>query len=727
MSATASPPPQTTPAAAVAPAAPSLAQRLREVQVGARRDLEVTRHVFRGEVAYVLRDPLTLAHHRVGPSEYAIIVALDETRTLGAIFEELVQRGVVAHDEEENYYRLVYSMHRLGFLALPLNDEKTLFRRAEQQRAAHAKRFRMAFLSLQIPLWNPDRFLQRTLPWVRLAFTPIGVAIWLATVLLGGYVVAANFHDFTAPIVDLLDGRDLPMLWATLIGLKLFHEFGHAYACRGFGGLVPKMGINLMMLTPTAYVDATSSWSFTLRWQRIVVCLAGMIVELFVAALAVFVWAMTPPGALHSLAHGIVVMASAVTLAFNLNPFLRYDGYHALCDVLELPNLRAHAESYTLSLVRRVLLGMPIERAPKQRRLRWLFVFFALGSAGSQLALMTGVCLAIAHKYYALGVLLGVGYLASRIVKLIRSAIGGLVRSATTPALRTRAIAIAVGMLGVVPIALLSLPMPPRVLVTGVTGRLAEATVSASSDGFLEAIVAPAGTHVEAGAPVVRLVDPVADGAVATAQARLVQAQLRERGLAPLDPAAAAAAHEQSLQAQAALDHALRQQQDRLVVAPRTGTLLAVPSSGERGRFVQRGEALGRIVDGELCVRALLSQEEWARCSPSVGDRVEFRSTAQAGRVRHGTIEHIVPMGLHALDPDLAALAEIAGGDIAIDPRTNEASRAHFQLVARLDEDDAAAALGVTGVLRLSAPATPLRHEAWRRLVLFGQRLREGG
>ena len=53
----------------------------------------------------------------------------------------------------------------------------------------------------------------------------------------------------------------------------------------------------ILVFSPLPFVDATSAWSFRERWKRAAVGAAGMIVELFIAALAMFVWAATGPGA----------------------------------------------------------------------------------------------------------------------------------------------------------------------------------------------------------------------------------------------------------------------------------------------------------------------------------------------------------------------------------------------------------------------------------------------
>ena len=55
-----------------AAAQPSPADRLRAARVGVRQDLDVSRHLFRGEPTYVIRDPLTFQSHRLDPRDYQI-------------------------------------------------------------------------------------------------------------------------------------------------------------------------------------------------------------------------------------------------------------------------------------------------------------------------------------------------------------------------------------------------------------------------------------------------------------------------------------------------------------------------------------------------------------------------------------------------------------------------------------------------------------------------------
>lgn len=706
-------------------AAPSLASRLRDVRVGLRADLETTRHVFRGEIAYLLRDPLTLDSHRFGVREYSIAVRLSDERTLRSVFDELVLDHTLAREDEEEFYGFVFSLHRLGFLALPLDDEKLLYRRAQARAKAKRGTLLGAFFWYPLPLWNPDRFLERTLPLVRPFLTQTAFAAWTCVVGAALWIVAHNWDEFRAPLANIFAGENLPLLWCSLIVLKLFHEFGHAYTCKLFGGIVPEMGVNLVFFTPTAYVDATSCWTFTSRWKRLWVCLAGMYVELFLASLAVFVWSVTSPGLVHSLSHDVVLLASIVTIAFNLNPLMRYDGYHALCDLLEVPNLRARSVALANGVLQRVLLGLPIADVPKEKRLAVLFVAFGTGCALYRVVLVIAICTAISLRYFDLGIALAAAYGGTELWRLGKRVLPWLWSAKETALVRSRAVALSLFLFALLPAALLALPLPPRAIVPGVVSRDVERSVCVESGGVLEELHARDGDHVSANAPLARLADPELPALVRASRARVAQAELALEAERLADPNRARAAEQRLDSARAELADVERKERELSVLAPFDGELVHGLRDADLGRYLPRGAELGWLAGGPLSVRALCSQEEWTGSLPKVGDAVEFRSRASPEQVLRGHVARVVPAGARELAPSLAALTQLSGGSIAIDPLHKSASRAHFEIVAALDDAPAdGLRLGTTGLLRLEAPMERLGSFALRKWILFTQRLR---
>ena len=55
----------------------SLSERLTSVRVGVRPELEISRHIFNGESAYVVRDPVSFQTQRLTAEDYQIFCALN--------------------------------------------------------------------------------------------------------------------------------------------------------------------------------------------------------------------------------------------------------------------------------------------------------------------------------------------------------------------------------------------------------------------------------------------------------------------------------------------------------------------------------------------------------------------------------------------------------------------------------------------------------------------------
>ncbi len=130
------------------------------------------------------------------------------------------------------------------------------------------------------------------------------------------------------------------------------------------GGEVHEMGIMLLVLTPTPYLDASASLAFRSKWERILVGAAGMAVELFIAAIALFLWIYAQLGAMRSVLYNVIFIAGVSSLLFNGNPLLRYDAYYMLADLLEIPNLGPRGLRYLGYLMQRYVFGIPDAEPP---------------------------------------------------------------------------------------------------------------------------------------------------------------------------------------------------------------------------------------------------------------------------------------------------------------------------------------------------------------------------
>jgi putative peptide zinc metalloprotease protein len=220
---------------------------------------------------------------------------------------------------------------------------------------------------LSFKLVHADRYC--TLLYGRGGFLLFNRAAFWASVILTGSALFAVIR--LAPQARDISLRlaDRPLLvTAILISLlpvvSILHVLVHALACKSFGRKVREMGFFLLQgILPTFYADVTDIFMSSRR-ARVIVDLAGPMVEVALGSLAFVGAYWAPPGLGQSLLFGagILLWEGAV---INLYPFsfLELDGYNILADLLAMPTLRGQALALFPALPRRFRSGEMLRRS----------------------------------------------------------------------------------------------------------------------------------------------------------------------------------------------------------------------------------------------------------------------------------------------------------------------------------------------------------------------------
>ena len=314
--------------------------RISGLNVSLRSTVRVRRQMFRGDKWYVLYDPFNNTFFRLRPEAYDFISHLTPERTVEEVWEAALKRNPRGAPGQDDVLQLLTQLYysNLLFFKMPADSAK-LFERYKKRKQREIRSRLLSVMFMRFPLLDPDVFLNKCLPLIKPVIGILGAVVWLAVMVAAGKLVVDRFDEASRQVQGILAPDNLVLLYLGMVLVKTLHEFGHAIVCKRYGGEVHTMGVMLLIFTPLPYMDATSSWSFRSRWQRAFVGASGMIMELFLAGLAAFVWANTGTGTLHSLAYNIMFIASVSTLIFNGNPLLRFDGYYILSDLLDIPNL----------------------------------------------------------------------------------------------------------------------------------------------------------------------------------------------------------------------------------------------------------------------------------------------------------------------------------------------------------------------------------------------------
>jgi putative peptide zinc metalloprotease protein len=655
--------------------------RVADLKVRLRPSAQISRQFYRGERWYVVRDPAGNQYHRLSAAAYSFVGLLDGTRTVAEAWELVGGQLADSAPTQNEVIQILSQLHSANLIESNVTpDAAVLLRRHKKMVQRQWKGRLMNVLFPRIPLWDPDRFLVRWMPIARVLFSRIGAIIWLLVVGAAIVSLVPEWPRLAQSARGAIAPDNWFYLYVVFVITKVLHELGHAFACRRFGGEVHELGIMFLVLFPCPYVDASTAWSFPSKWQRIFVGLAGMIVELFVAALAAFVWLMVRPDSLGStLAYNAMLIASVSTILFNANPLLRFDGYYILSDWLEIPNLRQKASEYTLGLVKRHLfkVKLPNPLPPVGQRI-WLVLFGVLSTIyRTWIGLM--IILMVWHNVPILGALMALGgiitWLVVPIVKLFKYLLiePELHRKRVRASLWTASIAAAIIIL------IGGIPFTVEYLATAYVAPAEQSILYAQASGRVEQIVARDGQTLKEGDVILICRNEETEAQIARLQAliRALEARLRQAEGNPIEQGQIRdeiAIHQRQLD-QAELDFA------RLTVrAPMSGVLIAPELHHLAGRFVHRGDELLTVARAEdLRVYVVVPQTD----AVLPYRRISRAAVMLAGNRQplEGQLEGRSPTPIW--DLPYRALGYAGGGDVETDPADPKGLRLlrpHIQL-----------------------------------------------
>jgi putative peptide zinc metalloprotease protein len=417
-----------------------------------------------------------------------------------------------------------------------------------------------------------------------------------------------------------------------------------------------------------------------------------------------------------------VVLATIVTIGFNANPLMRYDGYYIIVDLVSMPNLRQTSIEAVQRLGKRWLLGIKTPAAPGGALEQALLVTYGTAASLYRVVLVVMIGAVIAWKIHVVGLLFAAFFVGSSLAGMVIRGGRYLRTSAETRLVRARAVTLGVGAAVVVPLVVLLLPVPAAVVSPGVSGWEFEQTVYCTSPGFLsEAVVRP-GDHVEDGDPLAILRNEPIVLAVAHSQAE------RERQLRVAEsqfgkaPSSAYAAGEHLVQAERLVNHNRRQHAELKVRAADAGTVMSYPLGEKRGRYVRTGEPVAMIGHGTRVVRTLLTAEQMAEANPRVGNKVKVRLAGTGEHVRDAVVLDVPPQGDRVIE--YAGLTQVGGGEIAARPDTLSAAEPFFEVLVSVASDDEAFQAGRGAWVRFGNPAETLGVHIQRRFLRFLNSLR---
>lgn len=579
------------------------------------------------------------------------------------------------------------------------------------------------YLYIKLPLVRPEPFLKRALPLVAPLYTRTCALIIAGIGLLGLYLVSRQWDAFATTFQHFFSWQGAATYAVALALIKSAHELGHAFTAARFGCRVPSMGICFLVMFPVMYTDVTDAWRLRDRRQRFAIGAAGVIVELAIACVATLAWSFLPEGILKSLAFSLATVGWILSLAINLNPLMRFDGYYLFSDAIGIDNLQSRAFAFGQWRMREILFGLGI--APPEQmaeRTAATLTIYAWATWLYRLILFTGIALLVYHMAFKL---LGIVLFLIEIVYFVLRPIaheamrwwrdGGTI-VATRRTWKTALAASFVILLAVV-------PWSTRIAVPAVVEAADIARVYPQRGGIVEKVLVKPGDTVKTGDVLVQLASAEVEHQIALAKGKIALLRMRlARRASDSEDRQNSLVMEQELRSvTSTLSGLMKERADLAIVAPQAGAIAELNASVHPGRAIGRAEFVALIRGGpELVVRGYISQDDIARLGTRntgqfVADvpgwpalRVELKDIAKSGA---GHIE-------------MPELASQHGGPIAVRPHAGDGGhrrlvpvKASYLATMSVADGVNAPAFSARGYAILEGDRESAAGRAWRQMA----------
>ena len=692
--------------------------RVADLRPRLRSHVRVSRHEYRGERWYVVQDRISRRSHRLNPAAHFVVGLMNGRRRMQEVWDAAVERFGDDAPTQDEAIQLLGQLHSADLLQCDLTpDVDELLRRT--QRIAHRNWLARTLspLAIRFPLLDPDRLLERWLPWYQPLFGRAGALLWLAVVGWAAFTAAQHWDELTQDLGHrVLEPQNLLILGLVFPLVKALHEFGHACAVKAWGGEVHEMGIMLLVLMPVPYVDASAANAFPEKRRRVVVGAGGMLVELFIASLALVLWLEMQPGPLRAVLFNVILIAGVSTVLFNANPLLRFDGYYILADLLEMPNLRQRAQHYAGSLAQRYLFGLPLAPVDGKPGEKALLLTFFVASFLYRIFITLAIALFISSEYFVLGVLLAIWAVVAATVMPLAGLISYLAFSPRLGRQRARA-ALVSAVLAIALVGLVFLvPVPSWTNAQGVVSIPEQSMVRAGTDGFVTRVLAAPGLQVRRGEALVEMVDPLVMSRIRVLQGQREELGSRYQAERGERLVRAQMTLDQLRSVEAELQRTLERARDLVLRSPADGVFALAGAQDLPGRYLRKGEPIGHVVaDARLTARVVVPQQTVER----VRARTERVSVKLAERLEETIASRVLRAVPRASDRlPSAALSQAGGGEVALDPRAGAESKSlqtYFEFELELPPDRPFL-LGGRAYVRFDHGAESIAQQAWRWL-----------
>lgn len=551
------------------------------------------------------------------------------------------------------------------------NEWASYYQQALAQQKTILNKIIHSYLFFKIPLTRPQRFIDFCWPYVAPFFTKTAVMIFTLLAVLGMYLVSRQWQNFTNTFLDFLSPQGFFIYAVSLVFIKIIHEMGHAFMAKKYDASVSVIGIAFVVLMPILYTDTTDATRLSSRRKRLMIDLAGISAELALASICTLLWVFLPDGPLRSVAFTTATLSWVLSIGVNLNPFMRFDGYYILSDIMGLENLQERGFVLARWRMREFLFGLK-KTAPEVLPKSWrtLVILHAWGTWVYRFFLFLGIALLVYTFFIKL---IGILLFIIEISWFILMPIGREVK--TWWQLKSEILVSKHSILNsaviFVLLALFFLPWSTKIEVPSVLHYSSAISIYAPKSGNVTSHNFIAGKTVSKGDVLAILNSPDLESKIILTEKKILLLKARmARSSADATERSLLLILEQELSGAVKQQEGLLNQRDALVLrAPISGTLENVDPDFEKGIWLNSSTRLAIIKPNEipaiigLVAGGDLSFLQQGNTGKFIPDNLEFKSRL----VKVKKLSAIATVSL-----DESYLADVFGGKISVLPTADK-------------------------------------------------------
>jgi len=475
--------------------------KVASLQVSLQENSYIRKQIYRGQTWYIIEDSYNNHFFKIKPEAYEFITRLNADKTIEEIWEECLEICPNIVPSQDEVISILTSLHHKNLLYFKnKTDNEQLIDRANKRKISEIKGKLFSFLYIKVPLFDPDKYLDKMKPFIEILLSKKGFTVWLITLLIAIKYVIENFSLIYDQTQGMLSPDKLFLLYISTILLKSLHELGHSMMVKKYGGRVNTIGVMILIFTPLPFMDATQSWRFRSKYQRALVGASGMFIEFFIAAIATIIWANTGDGLVHSISFNMMIIGSVSSLFFNGNPLLKFDSYFILSDLLEIPNLQEQSKKQWYYLVQKYIFKLANTISPSLSiQESSLVLLYAVLSYLYRLFIAITIALFIADEWFAIGVLIVMTSLYLWVFKPFYTFLKYLTNDMTLQKVRFKVIALSIGIFSIFFIIIVMIPFPFSIKASGIILNNGYSSIYIKTDGFLKTVYVRNGEKIKKG------------------------------------------------------------------------------------------------------------------------------------------------------------------------------------------------------------------------------------